>query len=283
MRAGARKRPWVVEEGQQRDPLDSMPHCRLRAIAVLVAALLVATACSRGGTTAAPAAPPKPPLSYVAVGASETTGTGADKPEAEAWPRVLANKLGAGGRQVTFTSVGFNGAQVAEARASSAPKVEAIKPNLVTVWLNVNDLINQLRGLGTAAAFEQQLGELVHRVRRDGATTVLVANTPALDRLPAYLDCLDPAGTRCLLPPAFRAFVPRPDALNARVDEFNQMTQRVVQREGAVLVDLHAASLKARAEGREASLVSADGFHPSTAGHAAVADVFFEAAQRAGV
>ena len=260
-----------------------MPHSRLRAVTLVLSALLVATACSRGEKTAAPTAPPKPPLSYVAVGASETTGTGADKPETQAWPRVLADKLGAGGRQVTFTSVGFNGAQVAEARASSAPKVEAIKPNLVTVWLNVNDLINQLRGLGTPAAFEQQLGELVRRARLGGTTTVLVANTPALDRLPAYLECLNPAGTRCLLPPAFRAFVPTPDVLNARVDEFNRITERVVQREGAVLVDLHAASLKARAEGREASLVSVDGFHPSTAGHAAVADVFFEAAQRAGV
>lgn len=260
-----------------------MLHRRLRVPAVLCAALLLTVACSPDREATGPTTPPKPPLSYVAVGASETTGTGADKPATEAWPRVLATKLGQGGRQVNFTSLGFNGAQVAEARVSSAPKVEAMKPDLVTVWLNVNDLINQLRGLGSTAAFEQQLGELVRRVRRGGASTVLVANTPALDRLPAYLECLSPTGTRCLLPPAFRAFVPRPEVLNALVAEYNRVTAGVVQREGAVLVDLHAASLKAREEGREASLVSADGFHPSTAGHAAVADVFAEAAAKAGI
>ncbi len=261
-----------------------MPHCRLRAIATLLATLFAVAACSRGEEAVTPTTPPKPPLTYVAVGASETTGTGADRPETEAWPRVLADRLRQGGRQVTFTSLGFNGAQVAEARASSAPKVEALQPNLVTIWLNVNDLINQVRGLGgTTAAFEQQLGELVHRARRGGATTVLVANSPALDRLPAYLDCLNPAGTRCLIPAAFRAFVPTPSVLSALVDAYNQATARVVQREGAVLVDLHAASLRAREEGREASLVSADGFHPSTAGHAAVAATFAEAAERAGV
>ncbi len=263
--------------------LGRVPHSRLRSLVVLVVSVLAATACSPDKEAAKPTTPPKPPLTYVAVGASETTGTGADKPPTEAWPRVLANRLGEGGRQVTFTSLGFNGAQVAEARASSAPKVEAMKPNLVTVWLNVNDLINQLRGLGSTPAFEQQLGELVHRVRLGGAATVLVANSPALDRLPAYLDCLNPTGTRCLLPPAFRAFVPKPEVLNALVDDYNEVTARVVQREGAVLVDLHAASLKAREEGREASLVSADGFHPSTAGHAAVAAVFAEAAAKAGV
>jgi len=196
---------------------------------------------------------------------------------------VLADKLRKDGRQVTFTSLGFDGARVAEALASSVPKAEKIQPNVVTVWLNVNDLINGLRGMGTTPMFEKQLGELVHRLRRGGATTVLLANTPALDQLPAYRDCLDPAGTRCVLPPAFRQFVPKPDGLNAEVDAYNQVTVRVAQREGAVLVDLHAASLKARAEGREPSLVSGDGFHPSTAGHAAVAAEFAAAADKAGV
>ena len=259
-----------------------MLHPRLRAPALFLSALLIAACAGRDKSTTGPTSPPKPPITYVAVGASETVGTGADKPQTEAWPRVLADKLGKDRRQVNFTGLGFGGAQVAEALASTVPKAEKLQPDLVTVWLNVNDLVNGLRGLGTPAAFEQKLGELVQRLRRGGATTVLVANTPALDRLPAYRDCL-PAGTRCLLPPAFRQFMPQPDALNARVDSYNQAIARIVQREGAVLVDLHAASLEARAEGKEESYVSADGFHPSTAGHAAVAATFAEAAEKAGV
>ncbi|MEO5679467.1 MAG: GDSL-type esterase/lipase family protein [Acidimicrobiales bacterium] len=255
-----------------------------RAVALCLTALVLVAACG-GREAAAPTttASRKPPLIYVAVGASETVGTGADKPEAEAWPRVLANRLGEGGRQVTFTNLGFGGALVADALASSVPKAEKLQPNLVTVWLNVNNLIAQIAiGVGSPATFEQQLGELLHRLRRGGATTVLVANTPALDHLPAYLGCLDPAGARCALPDLRQRF-PQPDVLNAQVDAYNQATATVAGREGAVVVDLHAASLAARAEGREASLVSGDGFHPSTAGHGAVAAAFAEAATKAGV
>lgn len=237
--------------------------------------LVLVAACSRGSGAPAASRAPKPPLTYVAIGASETVGTGADRPDTEAWPRVLASSLGER-REVTFTGLGFGGALVADALASSVPKAEQRTPDLVTVWLNVNDLIR----LSPAPTFEKQLGELVKRVRRGGQTTVLVANTPALDRLPIYLGCLQPAGPPCPIP---RALVPQPDALNAQVDAYNQATARVTEREGAVLVDLHAASLQARADGREASLVSGDGFHPSTAGHAAIAATFDAAARRAGI
>jgi len=246
--------------------------------------MVLAAACGGGGSgKATPTEPPKPPLSYVAVGASETVGRGADKPETQAWPRVLADKLRVGGRQVTFTSFGFDGATVPDALASSVPKAEAAQPNLVTVWLNANDIIADFAIPNRTNAYEPQLGELVHRLRRGGATTVLVANTPALDQLPAYSDCLNPAGTRCLLPAAVRGLVPQPPGVVAKVDAYNAAIARVVAREGAVLVDLHAASLKARTDGTVASLISSDGFHPSTAGHAAVAAAFDEAAKKANV
>ena len=259
-----------------------MPRRPSRGLLLLVL-LVLAAACKDGGGTeqAEVTAPPRPPISYVAVGASETVGTGADKPATEAWPRVLADRLGEGGRQVTFTGLGFGGATLPDALASSVPRAEKLQPDLVTVWLNANDIIREFR-LPGGTPYEQQLGELVRRLRRGGATTVLVANTPALERLPAYLACLTPERTGCLLP-AVLGPLPPPDVVVAKVDAYNAAIARVAQREGAVLVDLHAASLKARAEGRDAALVSRDGFHPSTAGHAEVAAVFAEAARKAGV
>lgn len=50
----------------------------------------------------------------------------------------------------------------------------------------------------------------------------------------------------------------------------------MVRAEGAELVDLHAATMAARAAGTEAALVSADGFHPSTAGHRTIAEAFLD-------
>ena len=70
--------------------------------------------------------------------------------------------------------------------------------------------------------------------------------------------------------------------MNSIVDDYNNATARVVKKEGAVLVDLHARGLDARAAGNEGSLVGTDGFHPSPAGHEAVAAAFAAALKASG-
>lgn len=239
---------------------------RTRSAALaLVACLLAVGAC----TGARPALPPPAatsgtPPTYVAVGASETTGVGSDQPLRDAWPRVLARTALPEG--TVFVNMGIPGATVAQALAEEMNRALLVRPTVVTVWLNVNDMI---RGVGPAD-FERQLDTLVKALRRDGATRVLVANTPPLDRLPAYQ-----AG-RIL------GSLPSPEVVEQAVDDYNQATARVVNRQGALLVDLHALGLTARAAGNDASLVSGDGFHPSTAGHAAVAGAFSEVLRRSG-
>jgi lysophospholipase L1-like esterase len=205
-----------------------------------------------------------PPVVYVAVGASETTGTGSDRPAQEAWPHVLVRT--ALPTSATYVNLGIPGATVATALREELPRALELEPTLVTVWLNVNDLVCGV----PPALFERDLSTLVRSLRRAGRTQVLVANVPPLDRLPAYL--------------AYGAVEPGhgPEARNAVVAAYNAATERVTDREGAVLVDLHAAGLGARRAGTEASLVSADGFHPSTAGHLAVAAAFAEAVARVG-
>lgn len=190
------------------------------------------------------------PVVYVAVGASETVGVGAGDPTL-AWPEVFRRT--ALPPDARFTSLGVSGSTVAAALEQQVPRAVEVEPTLVTVWLNVNDLTRFVR----PETYESQLRRLVRRVRRDGETTVLVANTPALDRLPAV--------TRFGLDPAL---------IDGVVDAYNQAIDRVVREEGAVLVDLHAASLAARAEGKESGYISGDGFHPSAAGHDAVAAAF---------
>ncbi len=233
-----------------------------------VVAVLVA-ACSTPGED--PRSPPPaasgPQVVYVAVGASETAGVGSDQPLREAWPQVLFRT--ALPPSTVFVNLGIPGATVATALWDELPQALELAPALVTVWLNVNDLLT-----GVAPAdFERDLGTLVRGLRRGGSTRVLVANVPPLDRLPAYLACR-PAPPPGSPPCDLERPVPGPDALNRAVDAYNAATARVTTREGALLVDLHAVGLAARRSGTEASLVSADGFHPSTAGHAAVAAAF---------
>lgn len=241
----------------------------------LVLAAVLAVSCSSGPRPAgpgqaarrppAPASPLTTPASaagpYVAVGASDAVGYGADNPAADAWPRVLARRALPPGTELV--NLGVPGATVADAVARQLPEALRRQPALVTVWMNVNDILAQV----PPATYERQLGHLVGELRRGGRTRVLVGNTPPLDRLPVYLACQ-------ARPDCASFGLPAPAAVRAVVDAYNAAVARVVQATGAELVDLHAVGVEARAAGTEASLVGADGFHPSSAGHRAVADAF---------
>jgi lysophospholipase L1-like esterase len=228
----------------------------LTAVAVLVS-------CSGGDEPEArppdrsTSAPPAPEV-YVAVGASETVGVGAGDPVREAWPRVLHERAAP---SADLLNVGVSGATVGTALQEQLPPALAAEPDLVTVWLAVNDVV----ALVPVATYERQLGLLVAALRRDGAAEVLVGNVPDLWRLPAYRACVPGSGVTdvpCLLP-----FVPDPLEVRGLVEEYNAAIERVVAAEGARLVDLSG-------RGGLNRLTARDGFHPSTAGHRAVAEAF---------
>ena len=217
-----------------------------------------------------------PPPVYVAVGASETVGIGSDDPLNDAWPQVLLRRSLPPG--TCLFNLGIPGATVEEAIAAELPQALRHRPDIVTVWLNVNDLVAGV----PAEVYERQLRSLVAPLRRHGNATVLLANTPPLDWLPAYLMVLALAPPPGVTDAGEQWSVPSPDEVTSAVASYNEAIARVAEDEGLVLVDLHAAVSRARAEGLEATLVSADGFHPSSAGHAAAAEVFAAAARATG-
>ncbi|HEV3498058.1 MAG TPA: SGNH/GDSL hydrolase family protein, partial [Actinomycetes bacterium] len=113
---------------------------------------LVAAACSPSRPEVLPPADESaPPPVYVAVGASETTGVGSEQPLRDGWPRIPhRTALPAG---AVFVNMGIPGATVAQALAEEVNDTVSARPHLITVWLNVNDLV---RGVSTAE-YERQL------------------------------------------------------------------------------------------------------------------------------
>ena len=233
---------------------------RLRRLVVVVGATATLVVGCAGGppdTIEVEALPA--PFTYVAVGASETIGVGADDPVTEAWPTVLYRT--ALSRSATYVNLGVSGATVRDAIARELPAALAEEPRLVTVWLNVNDLVRRV----PVADYERDLATLVRALRRDGATEVLVATTPPIADLPVVRACL-PGGSGCRLPGG----LPSVEVVTDAVAAYDAAIRRVAGTEGAVVVDLGAA-----AGGRiDASLVARDGFHPSTEGHRRVAAAF---------
>ncbi len=155
---------------------------------------------------------------------------------------------------------------MAEALQVEVPAALEVHPTLATVFFTLKDLA---RGV-SSARFETDLDAVVHALRQGGRATVLVANTPHLDDLPADRACLSPLrASTCPFPAPVT--VPPPSEMAALVDAYDAAAARVAAREGAILVDLAAnrAGLIARPD-----LVAADGFHPSPLGHAEIARLF---------
>lgn len=248
----------------------------LRGLAAATVGFLALTACGGGGQVGSAVLPSVSPsgraLTYVAIGASETVGIGADHPQAQAWPQVFYRT--ALPRAAVLVNLGVPGSTVAQAVREQLPSAIAAKPDLATVFLNVNDIVDRV----PVSAYRADLEMLLEGLRSTGAR-VLVANVPPLDQLPLLKACLPFApglGGSC--DTSRRISV---EKIDRTVDDFNGAIASVASATGAIVVDLHAASLKVRKAGGEASIISSDGFHPSTAGHELIARTFAAALRRA--
>jgi lysophospholipase L1-like esterase len=241
-----------------------------------VCLVLVAGACTNGGENRAnpdrtrrrspgPTQPLNRPV-YAAVGASETAGWGAGNFRTESWPQVLLDVALPGFRLV---NLGLPGATVERAIERELPKLKRSDPDLVTVWLNANDIFQGV----SPAQYKRDFAQLLRVIDRTDPQQILVANTPPLDTLPAYRACRpDPpeGGPFCFLGNS----LPAPPEMRALVGRYNRIIKMSVKKAGATLVDLHTSALEANRLGTDASLVSGDGLHPSTEGHRVIAESF---------
>jgi lysophospholipase L1-like esterase len=183
----------------------------------------------------------------VAIGASDAVGVGAANPETDSWVPRFGARLGPG---VRIVNLGVSGSTLSQAlREQLGPALDA-QPDVVTVWLAVNDLNARVPLEQYAADLDTLLGQLDSAHAR-----VLVGNVPDLAALAAYRG-LDPT------------------TVGAEVDRWNAVIAAATARHGDTLVDLHA-HWQEIAEHPE--YLSSDGFHPSSAGYQALADVFAQA------
>ncbi len=241
------------------------------AAATLVTIAFSACGTAQSGTRPSPSALPR--IVYAAIGASETYGIGAEDRLRQAWPRGFTNE--ALPPSAVLYNFGIPGATTAQALHDEVPAATAVHPTVVTVWLNVNDLISGV----TPQDYEAQRRQVLHALRRGGQARVLVANTPDLAQLPAYRACLAGApagGPPCLIP---AEFLPTPQAVATAVAAYNTAISDAAKQEGATVVDLHLDDSQIP---QHSEWISADGFHPSTQGYTVIAKQFEDAYRRAG-
>ena len=210
--------------------------------------LILTAACLPHGASGAGTAP----LVYVAIGASDAIGVGASAPEQDGWVPLLRDRLP---DDSTLVNLGVSGSKLSEALEQQLPVALAAQPDLVTVWLAANDLTGRV----PLEAYTADLDRLLAALDTTGAT-VLLGNLPDLAQLPA-LRAVDPTLVR------------------QEVDAWNAAIAEVASHHRVILVDLRTTwqELAAHPE-----YVAADGFHPSSLGHARLAERFWQALQASG-
>lgn len=190
------------------------------------------------------------PLSIVVVGDSTCTAPGVVDPS-EIWCRLIAYRLAERGHRVTIKSFAVGGATSSSALRTQVPEAEAIDADLTLIAIGTNDVIHQV----PLSTLEQNLDEIVQRLTRVGKC-VLVAGTGDLGTVPR------------LLPP-LRQLASRRGRLADAVQA------RVAERHGAIKAQMWGAA--ADAFRTDASIFSADLFHPTASGHRVWAEAAWEA------
>jgi acyl-CoA thioesterase I len=258
---------------------------RVRACCVLLVGVLLALAGCAGGsagvtarptaTSVAPVTYPcataatgaaatrtTPPVIYVAMGASDGNGVGADHPTTEGYVPLLIRRLPAGSRCLNPS---VSGTTLHEALGSELPITLQAHPTLVTVWLAANDF--------SACVPLQQYGADVNTLLGDLQTQtharVFVANLPDMSLLPRF-QAGGQGGGVCLQGASA-------SQIRALAVQWNGVIGASVAQHGDVLVDLFNSELASHPE-----LIASDGFHPSTAGYARLADLFWAQIQAHG-
>jgi lysophospholipase L1-like esterase len=203
--------------------------------------LLLLVGCSR------PASAPPRPLTYVALGASDAVGVGATHPESEGWVPRFGASLGPDTR---ILNLGVSGSTLAQALQEQLPPALDAHPDVVTVWLAVNDLLGGV----ALEEYRADLDRLLERLRAETGAVVALGNVPDAPETRRYLG-MEAAERRRI------------------AAAWNETIAAAAERHGAILVDLFARWPSAR----HPEYIGLDGLHPTALGYRALAETFLAA------
>lgn len=191
-------------------------------------------------------------ITYVAIGASDTFGLGTDNPYVENWATDLANLLGPS--RIHLINLGIPGVTVRDVLRLELPIALDAHPDLITLWLGVNDIVANV----PADRYASDLNTLLARLRVNAPRArIAIANIPDLTLLPYF------AQTNSV-------------ALTQQVQAYNTAIAGAAQRYQAILVDLTRQNYNLQAH---PEYISSDGLHPTDIGYQQLANVFYAALQ----
>ena len=237
-------------------------------LALSLLTLLVGCTSVMGATTTNPTALPNAsscnplpngtgPYTYVAIGASDAVGIGANCPATQGYVPLLGQRMPANSHIV---NEGISGATVRVATTYELQAAIAAKPNIITVWLAANDFRAMENGTLTLATYTQQLDQLLGQLHASTTAHVYVANLPDLTKLPYFMHGLVPLST-----------------VGVQTRAWNVAIAGVVAKNGDTLVNLYLSDIASHPD-----YIWIDGFHPSTKGYVVLTNTFWAVIQAHG-
>jgi lysophospholipase L1-like esterase len=192
-------------------------------------------------------------LTYVAIGASDTFGIGTGDPYNLNWASDLAREIGP---RYHLINLGIPGAIMSTAIGRELPIALDMHPNLVTIYLGVNDIADNV----LLSSYTHDLDMMLSRLQADApGVRIAIANIPDLTLLPH-----------------FSSFDPQ--VLLMRISIYNKAIVDSVQRHHIILVDLAAYNTEIK---KHPEYLSNDGFHPNELGYSKLAELFYQVLQGA--
>ena len=186
------------------------------------------------------------PLTYVALGASDTAGVGVENPQQDSWVAVFARQLPQPAR---FVNLGIPGVRLVEAIEVELPPALEAKPDLITIWLVVNDILGGV----TLDRYRADLARLLGQLRAGTKARIAIGNVPNAPDTLQYLG----------LPSAQRRVV---------AESWNATIAAAAIEFGATLVDLYARwPLTLHPE-----YIGPDRLHPTVVGYRTLAATFHQ-------
>jgi acyl-CoA thioesterase-1 len=187
------------------------------------------------------------PLRYTALGASDAVGIGAIPPTRGYVFRIRDGLEQQSARPVELMNLGIPGAEIRTIDDALQAALRATpKPDLVTLWTGSNDVVAG----ADPRVFEDVLRRMLLSLREKTKAFVVIANVPDLTRLPRFVEHPSTAVT------------------TPRILAFNTAIERQALSFNVPVVHLYEQPFM------EHYVSDIDGFHPSNAGHAALAELF---------
>ena len=191
-------------------------------------------------------------ITYVAIGASDTFGIGTSNPYTENWPTDLADKLS---EKVHLINLGIPGITLHDALNLELPVALDSHPELVTIWLGVNDITNSV----PVTSYSHDLDLMLTRLESQAPSAhILIANIPDLTLLPYFASY-------------------NQQRLHHIIEDYNASIAQEAHHHHANLVNLSQQNYNLR---DHPEYISNDGLHPTDLGYLQIAELFYKTLQQ---